>query len=84
MKEHNWLITPETMPMDELKALKDYIDDTFERRLVEKGFWLSRLYYLIDEIKAAGFQLTYAEDNVWANLTVNQDKLNLEVKEKWV
>ena len=82
--KYAWAITPEVMPMDELKALKEYIDDTFEVRQREKGFWLSRLYYLIDEIKAAGFQLTYADDNIWSNITVNQDKLNLEIKEEWV
>lgn len=79
-----WDITPEEMPMDELKALKEYLDDTFEVRESEKGFWLGRLYYLLDEMKAAGFQLTYTDDNIWSNITVNQDKLNIEIKEEWV
>lgn len=87
MGEHsnyNWMIKPELMPMDELKALKDYVNNTFEFRQREKGFWLSRLYVLIDEIKAAGFQLTYTDDTIWSNITVNQDKLDLEIKEEWV
>ena len=82
--KYNWMITPETMPMDELQALKDYVNDTFELRQREKDFWLSRLYVLIDEIKAAGFQLTYTDDNIWSNITVNQDKLDLEINEEWV
>lgn len=79
-----WEVTLEEMPMDELKALTEYLNDTFEKRQREKDFWLSRLYYLIEEMKAAGFQLTYADNNIWTNLTVNQDKLNVEIKEEWV
>ena len=87
MGEHsnyNWMIKPELMPMDELKALKDYVNDTFELRQREKDFWLSRLCYLIDEIKAAGFQITYNDPTTWTNLTVNKDKLHIEIKEEWV
>lgn len=75
-----WEIDPDKMPMDELKALKEYLDDKIETR----EFWLNRMHDLIDEAEKAGFQFTMFSPYALTNLTTLRQNINVKVKEKWV
>lgn len=82
--KYTWEIDPNEMPMDELKCLKEYLDDMFEIRERDKKVWLNRMYNLIDEAREAGFQFTMFTPCTWTNLTAYKENINIDIKEEWV
>lgn len=73
------------MEEEELDALAEAI--SLRKAHIEKQkMYLNKIKILIEKMKNDNFQLVFSDDNLWANLSCenNLEKLHVEDKEDWV